>query len=202
MITIGLTGNLGTGKSTVAKMFAQCGAVVIDADSIVHDLLKNNQKIVNDIVGAFGDKVLTDKAIDRRKLAEIVFRNVKKLKQLTSVVHPAAFKEVQIQIKALKKNPKNRMVVIDAPLLIEAGWHKWVDYLIVVKSSRQLQDKRLTQSRQISKAEIARRLKTQIPIQQKINMADIVIDNRSSLNKTQEQTRMIVQKLMDRVKSF
>ncbi|MBL8012584.1 MAG: dephospho-CoA kinase [Candidatus Omnitrophica bacterium] len=201
MITIGLTGNLGTGKSTVAKMFAQCGAVVIDADVIVHGLFKSNPKVINDVVRRFGKEIVSDKVVDRRKLAEIVFRDETKLKQLTSIVHPIALKEVQGQIQRLRKNPQNRMVVIDAPLLIEAGWHKWVDYLIVVKSSRQLQEERLIKERAMSRAEIARRLKAQLPIQQKINMADIVIDNRSSLNNTQQQTNMIVQKLMDRAKS-
>lgn len=182
-------------------MFAQCGAVVIDADVIVHGLFKSNPKVINDVVRRFGKEIVSDKVVDRRKLAEIVFRDETKLKQLTSIVHPIALKEVQGQIQRLRKNPQNRMVVIDAPLLIEAGWHKWVDYLIVVKSSRQLQEERLIKERAMSRAEIARRLKAQLPIQQKINMADIVIDNRSSLNNTQQQTNMIVQKLMDRAKS-
>lgn len=202
MITIGLTGNLGTGKSTVARMFAQSGAAVIDADAVAHVLLKNNPKIIKEVVRVFGRDILTGKGIDRRKVADIVFRSKKKLKQLTSILHPVALKEVQTQIQKLRRNPKNRMVVIDAPLLIEAGWHTWVDYLIVVKSSRQLQETRLMKARQITKAEIKRRLKSQLPIRQKINMADIVIDNRSSLNKTLKQTRLIVQKLMDRAKQF
>lgn len=201
MITIGLTGNLGTGKSTVAGMFAKYGAKIIDADAVVHEMLSSNAKVKKDVIRSFGKEILTDGVIDRRVLGQIVFKDAKKLKQLTSVVHPAALKEVQAQIQMFRKKPKVRMVVIDAPLLIEAGWHTWVDYLIVVKSSRRLQEMRLHKERRMSKSEIRRRLKFQLPIRQKINMADIVIDNRFSLTKTQEQTRVIVQRLLDRMKS-
>lgn len=198
MITIGLTGSLGTGKSTVARMFAKEGAVVIDADAIVHEQLKKNGKAYKQVVKTFGKEVVSQEGIDRRRLAEIVFRDPKKLKLLTSIVHPIALKEVQARIKELKKQPKVRMVVVDAPVLIEAGWHSWVDYLVVVKASRGLQVRRLMAQRKMAKAEILRRLQSQLPIRKKISMADIVIDNRKSLEETQKQTHMIVQRLLVR----
>ena len=196
MITIGLTGSFGTGKSTVARMFARYGAVVIDADAIVHEELKMNGKACAKVVKVFGKDVVSGQGIDRRRLADIVFRDPKKLKQLTSIVHPIVLKEVQARIRKLKKESKVRMVVVDAPLLIEAGWHSWLDYLIVVKASLDLQIRRLSAQRKITKAEILRRLKSQLPIRQKINMADIVIDNRKNLKETQKQTHMIVQRLL------
>ena len=196
MITIGLTGSFGTGKSTVARMFAGYGAVVIDADAIVHEELKTNGKACAQVANVFGKGVVSGQGIDRRRLADIVFRDPKKLKQLTSIVHPIVLKEVQARIRKLKKESKVRMVVVDAPLLIEAGWHSWLDYLIVVKASLDLQIRRLSAQRKITKAEILRRLKSQLPIRQKINMADIVIDNRKNLKETQKQTHMIVQRLL------
>lgn len=196
MITIGLTGSLGTGKSTVARIFAEHGAVVIDADSIVHEQLKSGGKAFAKVVKMFGKDILSGKDIDRRKLADIVFYNPKKLKQLTSIVHPIALKEVQARIKSLKMKAKTSMVVVDAPLLIEAGWHRWVDYLVVVKASRELQISRLMAQRKMSRPEILRRIKSQLPIQKKINMADIVINNRTGLKETEKQTRMIVERLL------
>jgi len=198
MIIIGLTGSLGTGKSTVAQIFKEAGVVVIDADLIVHELLKNNKTVLSEIKRIFGEAVFVQKQIDRKKLGQVVFGDVKKLKLLTAILHPIALKEVLSQINQVKNNTNVRMVVVDAPLLIEAKWHLWVDYLIVVKSSRELQFKRLWQQRKMSKAEILRRLKVQLPIRQKINMADIVIDNRSTLSDTQKQTRMIIQRLLAR----
>lgn len=196
MITIGLTGSFGSGKSTVARMFARYGAVVIDADAIVHEELKINGKAYARVAKVFGKSVVLAQGINRRLLADIVFRDPKKLKQLTAIVHPIVLKEVQARIRKLKKESKVRMVVVDAPLLIEAGWDRWVDYLIVVKASLDLQIRRLSAQRKITKAEIFRRLKSQLPIRQKISMADIVIDNRMNLKETQKQTYMIVQRLL------
>lgn len=200
MITIGLTGNLGCGKTAVARIFAKLGAVIIDADAIVHEQLKNTGKAFAKVVRTFGKDIISAGEIDRRKLADIVFRDPRKLKQLTSIVHPIAFKEVRSRINDLKAASKARLVVIDAPLLIEAGWHRWVDYIIVVKASRELQIRRVMAQRHMKRADILRRLKTQLPVTQKINMADIVIDNRKSLQGTEKQTRMIVQRLMNRTR--
>lgn len=200
MTLIGLTGSLGCGKTTVARIFAKLGAVVLDADAIVHEQLKTTGKAFTKVVRTFGRNIISDGEIDRRKLAEIVFRDPRKLKQLTSIVHPIAFKEVRSRVNDLKKASNACLVVIDAPLLIEAGWHRWVDYVIVVKASRELQIRRIMAQRHMKRADIIRRLKAQLPVTQKINMADIVIDNRKSLKSTEKQTRMIVQRLMDRTK--
>lgn len=200
MITIGLTGNLGSGKTTVARIFAKLGAVVIDADAIVHEQLKSTGKAFAKVVHAFGKNIISNGEIDRRKLADIVFRDPKQLKQLTSIVHPIALKEVRSRINTLKKASKTHIAVIDAPLLIEAGWHRWVDYVIVVKATRELQVKRIMAQRPMKKQEILRRLRMQLPVAQKTNMADIVIDNRKTLQETEKQTRMIVQRLLVRTK--
>ena len=196
MILIGLTGSLGSGKSTVAGMFARQGAYVIDADAVVHEQLRPTGKAYKKVVKTFGKDILSGKDIDRRKLADIVFRNEHKLKQLTSIVHPIAFKEVQARIKSLKRDAKIFMIVVDAPLLIEAGWHRWMDYIVVVKASKEVQVSRLMTQRKMTRPEILRRMKSQLPIKQKINMADIVIDNNKGLKEIEKQTRMIVERLL------
>jgi len=198
MITIGLTGGLGTGKSTVATMFARCGACIIDADKLVHKSLEPGGSCYTKVIRAFGDGILKGGAVSRQKLAAIVFRSPLKLKKLTSIIHPMIEKEVRTKIHELKRNQKIPMVVIDAPLLIEAGWHQWVDYLIVVKASQAQAIRRVQAQRQLSRAEILRRIKAQMPITQKIRMADIVIDNRKNLNATQHNVEKIVQVLKNR----
>lgn len=198
MITVGLTGGLGSGKSSVAKLFAKKGAVVIDADQLVHKSLQVGGKSYAKVVRAFGKEILSGEKISRSILASIVFHSPRELEKLTAIIHPIILKEVQSKIRTLKRNHKTRVVIVDAPLLIEAGWQRWVDYLIVVKASRQLQIKRVQAARSISRAEILRRMKVQMPITQKINMADIVIDNRRNLSETKKQVDAIADVLNNR----
>lgn len=181
-------------------MFSRLGAVVIDADRIVHDALRSSGRAYSKVIKVFGKDIVLQGEIDRRKLAEIVFLDPRKLKRLTSIVHPIAFNEVRSRIRKIEKASKTKMVIIDAPLLIEAGWHRWMDYVIVVKATRDLQIRRVMAQRHMSRADIFRRIKVQMPVIQKINMADIVIDNRKTLKETEKQTRMIVQRIMDRTK--
>jgi dephospho-CoA kinase len=200
MIIVGLTGSLGSGKSTVARMFAKLGSAVIDADQVVHHELKSTGRAFKKVVRTFGTEILAAGEIDRRKLADIVFHDPAKLKALTSIVHPIAEKEVRSRIRTLRKGGTTRLTVVDAPLLLEAGWQKWVDYVIVVRASKDLQARRLKSQRYMKGSDIDRRLKMQLPMQTKINMADIVIDNRKSLNETEKQTRVIAQRLLGRAK--
>lgn len=200
MILIGLTGNLGSGKTTVARIFAKLGAFVIDADAIAHEQLKRTGKAFLKVVRSFGKEIVSNGEIDRRKLADIVFQEPKKLKQLTSIVHPIILKEVRSRINTLKKGSKTRMVVIDAPLLIEAGWNRWVDYVIVVKATREQQVERIMAQRLMKRADIMRRFRMQLPVTKKINMADMVIDNRRTLQETEKQARIIVERLLARAK--
>jgi dephospho-CoA kinase len=199
MKVVGLTGGLGTGKSTVAKIFACHGALVLDADRLVHESLKPGGACYRKVIRIFGKEILEGQKISRRKLANIVFHHPSKLKALTSLIHPVIEKEVQTSIRHAKNNRKTPLVVIDAPLLIEAGWHRWVDYLIVVRASQELAIRRVQAERKISRAEILRRMKAQMPVTQKIRMADIVIDNRKHLNETQRQVEKIIEVLKNRM---
>ena len=194
MFTIGLTGGLGTGKSTVASMFRRLGAYTIDADKIVHGLLKSSGACRNSIVRVFGKGVVHRGEVDRRVLANIVFSDSQKLKKLEAILHPAAWKKAREEIKKLKD--KRRLIAIDAPLLIEAGWHRRVDVLIVVYARVSQQIARVQKRRSIAKIEIVRRIKAQMDIQKKIKMADYVIDNSGSLNQTRKRVKYIFQELM------
>ena len=163
---IGITGSFGTGKTTVASMFKDLGAKVIDADKIVHSLI---------------DKKM------RGKLAKIVFQRKEYLNRLCKVIHPF----VVDKIRRLCKKYKNKLIVIDAPLLIEVGLHKEVDFVIVVKAKKDIQIKRAMKKTKLSRKEVLARINCQIPLREKISLADFVIDNSSTLSKTKNQVRKI-----------
>ena len=191
-----MTGGLGTGKTTVARIFSSLGAKVIDADKINHQLMKRNGSSFKSIVKSFGQKILTDGDIDRKKLGAVVFNNSKRLKKLCRIVHPAIISKIKNRISHYQKNKSNQIIIIDAPLLIEAGLDRLVDILIVVKASRRKQIQRVIRRMNIKRSEVLKRLKAQMPLKDKIRLADITIDNNGSLTKTKKEVRRIWQKLL------
>ncbi len=191
MKIIGLTGTIGSGKSTVAGMFRKMGATVIDADKIVSGLYKKNFFIKVKLVEQFGEEVLDkNNKINRKKLGEIVFKSGKKLKRLNRIVHPFVFAEIRRRIKERKKG----IVVIDVPLLIESKMQKLIDCLVVVKAKRTVLMQRLKRVG-YSETEARQRITSQLPLREKIKFADYVIDNSSSISNTHRQVKKIYKKL-------
>jgi dephospho-CoA kinase len=177
MILVGLTGGVATGKSTVAKMFKQCGAVVIDADELAHEVVKPGKPAWREIGALFGIAVLNqDRSLNRQALGSIVFRNPKKRRQLERIIHPRVAREqARLTQQAARKNPQ-AVVIYDVPLLFEAGIDKRVGRTIVVTADRETQIARLKKRNGLSQAEAIIRVRTQMPLSKKIRMADIVID--------------------------
>ncbi|RKY32959.1 MAG: dephospho-CoA kinase [Candidatus Omnitrophota bacterium] len=183
-IVIGITGGLGTGKSTVVRMLKSYGAAVIDADQIAHGIIKPGKKIYLKLVETFGKKILgRNKNIDRKKLARAAFRNKNSLRKLNLIMHPEIIQAIK---EGIKKSPR-KAVVVDAPLLIEAGLRGLVDKIIVVRAERETQLKRLLGKRRLTKKDIARRIKVQMPLEKKFCFADFIIDNSGSREKTRRQ---------------
>lgn len=171
---VGLTGSFGTGKTTVARMFKKLGAEVIDADKIVHKFID---------------------ASTRKKLAKIVFKRKAYLELLCKIIHPLVIKRIKKEIKQLK--PKKNIVIIDAPLLIESGLHRIVDILIVVKAKKATQIQRAMRNTGLRKDEISKRIRFQMPLREKINLADFVIDNDGTIDETRRQVMDIWKKLFN-----
>jgi dephospho-CoA kinase len=187
-IVLGVSGSFGSGKTTVARILKSFGAEVIDADKIAHKFLKPGANTYRKIIRVFGKGVLKkDKTIQRRKLAEIVFGNKILLKKLNNIIHPEVIKE----IKNLIRKTKARAIVLDAPLLIEAGLGKIVDKLIVVKICRNTQIRRLQNKASLSESDILKRIRCQIPLKEKVRLADFVIDNSGSIENTKKQVTEI-----------
>lgn len=177
MILIGLTGGVATGKSTVAQMFKQCGAVVIDADILARAVVQPDKPAWRGIVRTFGKKVLNpDRTINRQALGSIVFRYPAKRHRLERIIHPRVAREQQrLTREAARKDP-TAVVLYDVPLLFEAGIDKRVQKIIVVTADQQTQIARLKKRNGLSRAEALRRIRSQMPIAKKARMADLVID--------------------------
>jgi dephospho-CoA kinase len=191
-MVIGVTGNLGVGKTTVARMFRKLGAKVIDADRIAHMIIKPCTPAYRQVIASFGRGVLAGIHISREKLAGIVFSEEKKIKKLNKITHPKILKIIKNKIKEL---PDKRILVIDAPLLIESGLSSWVDRLVVVKSQPGIQKQRLKKCG-FTTNEINRRLNVQLSQKTKIGLADFVIDNSGTRNETQKQVRDIWRRII------
>lgn len=187
-IILGLTGSFGTGKSTVAGIFKARGVKIIDADEIAHRVIRPKTKIYEKMISAFGQDILDkDKAVNRNKLARIVFENKDLLKRLNKLIHPQVIRIIKEKIKSARAE----IIIIDAPLLIEAGLHKIADKLIVVKTNSQIQIKRVKDKFSLAPEEIKKRIRCQIPLKEKIRVADFVIDNSKTLKNTKKQVEKI-----------
>jgi len=195
MPVIGLTGNLGCGKSTVAGIFAKQGFKIIDADAITRELLAPGKKCIKKVAKVFPGVILNLSSINRSELAKIVFKNPRELQKLTDILYPEALKVVKSYISRYKNES---FVILDAPLLFESGWDKFTDINIVVKAKRRQQIERAQKRLRITRSDVLRRLANQMPLKEKCDMADIIIDNSRDLIDTQNQVDEIIKTLRRR----
>ncbi|MFA5357064.1 MAG: dephospho-CoA kinase [Candidatus Omnitrophota bacterium] len=192
-IVIGITGGYGSGKSTVAAFFRMRGVRVIDADRIARSLLKPGSGIYKSVIHSFG-RGITGKggAIDRRRLAGIAFSSRPLIKKLNNIMHPEVLRIIKKEIAG----SRGRIVVVDAPLLIETGLKSSVDKLIVVKVNREEQIRRVHKKTGFNRNDILKRIRAQVPLREKLRLADFVIDNNSTIRKTKEQTKQIIRRML------
>ncbi len=196
MQVIGLTGGIATGKSTVSAIFKKAGAVIIDADRIARDVVKKGLPAYREIIDTFGDKVLAPNGeIDRTVLGDIIFNDPQQKQLLNRIVHPYVSTETDLQLKQIEKNHPNTIVILDIPLLIEAQMHEDLSDVIVVYVPEHTQIERLMQRDGISKADALARVRSQMPIEEKKDLATIVIDNSGTRENTRKQTLDIFQRL-------
>ena len=187
-IVLGITGGFGSGKTAVARIFSSFGAKLINADKIAHRVINPGSKAYKKIVATFGRGILKqDREVDRQKLAGIVFNNKNSLKRLNNIVHPEVIRIIKNEIKVSRA----KVIVLDAPLLLEAGLEELVDKLIVVKITKDGQFKRIQNKTFLSKADILKRIASQIPLRAKARLANFVIDNSGTIEKTRKQVERI-----------
>ena len=185
MLKIGLTGGIGSGKSIAAKYFKQLGVTVIDADEIVHDLLRD-QKLVKKIVAYFGDAVLTERQLDRKKMRTIVFTNKKKRQWLEKLLHPLAYKKLLAPVKT--KLPYYILVI---PLLLETKKTDLVDRVLIIDSTQKNQIQRTKMRDHSSAATIKKIIHAQVTPQQRLKQADDVLSNNKTVSVLKQQIKKL-----------
>jgi dephospho-CoA kinase len=188
VIKVGLTGNIGSGKSTAAKFFAELGVPVFDADRIGHELLEKNKKIQTLITKKFGSEILDGGRISRQKLSVIVFNDPTKLAVLEEILHPEIIKELYARTRSFPDKPYS---IAEAALIYEARLSNKFDYIIVVTANRDTAIKRAAKNLKQPVEEIEKRMKAQIPQSEKEKLADFVIANNSSIENLKAKVKLI-----------
>ena len=185
---IGVTGGVGTGKSTVARIFRELGARVFDADRITHALMQPGTPVWRRIRRLFGQGVMTaDGRIDRRRLGAIVFQDRKRLDGLCRVIHPAVRREIQKGLRRLRWKGPDAVAVLDIPLLMESSSHYRTDVTVVVSARPSTVAQRLHRRSGWDRDEIKRRSSFQLPLSEKERQADFVVNNGGSQSATRRQ---------------
>jgi dephospho-CoA kinase len=196
MLLVGLTGGIASGKSLVARVFKDLGAHVIDADRIVHELLGPRQEAWKEVLDHFGRGILLpDDVIDRRKLGEIVFNNTEERQWLNACLHPKVFDAYTCRVKHLRQREPGAIVVLDAALLIETGYHRTMDTVVVVYADREQQIARIMARDALSRDEALARIESQMPLAEKRGHADHVIDNTGEPDETKRRAVEVFEKL-------
>lgn len=195
MKVFGLTGAIACGKGTVAKMLAELGAAVIDADDVAHDVIAPGKPAWHDAVESFGDSILTpDGTIDRKKLAEIVFADAEARRRLNAITHFRITQEIHNRCAELAGSGCE-IVIVEAALIGEAGPEAGFDGLIAVYADPSDQVARLIDRDGLSEQQARKRIETQMPGAEKIELVDHVIDNSGSIEQTRDQVNSLWRKI-------
>ena len=194
MKVIGLTGGIGTGKSTVSQYLAELGAMVIDADKVGHEVFQHGTEGWEEVVATFGKGILTATGeINRKKLGAIVFNNPEALSKLNQIVHPRAYNLVKSRLDEYRRQGE-KVVVVEVILLIEAKWTDLANEVWVVVASEDSVVKRLKQ-RGMSEAEIMARIRSQLSAEERVKHADIVINNDGDIDELKAKVKELWERL-------
>jgi dephospho-CoA kinase len=181
MLTIGLTGGIGTGKSEVSRLLETLGASVVNADRIGHEAYKHPSPVWQEVVDVFGEGILgPDGEVDRKKLGSIVFADPKAMKKLNSIMHPRMAGIIDAKIGQLRSEGA-QAVVLEAALLLEAGWDSMVDEVWLVHAPREIIVERLKVRSNLSEGEVEDRMRSQLAYEDASQRAQVVIHNTGEL---------------------
>jgi len=192
MLTIGLTGGIGSGKSTVAQILGEFGAPILDADKVAHTTYAPGTPAYDAVVAAFGAQVIApDRTIDRKKLGSIVFGNPDRLNQLTSIVWPATRESIRRKVAELRASGAKLPIVVEAAILIEANWQPLFDEIWLVRASREQVVARIESQRGLKPAETEARIRAQLSDEERAKHATLVIENNGSLEELREMLKTV-----------
>ncbi|QCR33221.1 dephospho-CoA kinase [Lysinibacillus sp. SGAir0095] len=191
---IGLTGSIASGKSTVAKMLKEYGLPIVDADIVARLVVEPGTPTLKRIVATFGEEALTeDGAMNRQKIGSIIFNNEEKRKELNSIIHPAIRQEMLRQRDEHIENG-SKTVIMDIPLLFESKLQHFVEKILVVSVSEEIQLNRLMERNQLTEEDAKARIQSQLPLHVKEQGADAVINNNGTIEETDKQLETILRK--------
>ncbi len=194
-LIVGLTGGIATGKSTVTKMFQSVDIPVIETDKIARELLKKGTEGYEEVVSSFSRSILlTNDEINRKKLATIVFGNPQRRNTLNEIVHPRVESIVRTEIQK-HKELGTKIIVLDVPLLFETGFIDLVDKTVVVYTTFKKQKERLMERERIDKEYAELKISSQIPLNRKVDLADYVIDNSTSILNTRKEFNEVLKQI-------
>jgi dephospho-CoA kinase len=197
MLHVGLTGNIASGKTNARRVFAELGAHAIDADEIAHDLLAPMGEVYRQVVENFGAGIVDeDGTINRRRLGSIVFTDCERRQKLNSLVHPPVRAEVKRRISDLESTYTAGIIIIDAALMVETGSYRNYDRLIVVYCEPALQLDRLLRRGGLTLEEAKARITAQMPVDEKLKVADYRINTSGTFGQTREQTEAVYRDLV------
>ena len=193
-MVIGITGQIGSGKSTATEILKKAGALVVDADMIGREVVEDNPAVLKKLVKQFGEGIVTPKGkLKRKALASLAFASNAGRDKLNAIVHPYLLKELRRQVKEKQKQAK--LVIVDAALLLDWGLDKSIDYVIVIHASKEERFKRL-KARGISREDAQARQSRQLPFAEYKKRADKVIHNNGTQEKLKEKLLVVIKKLM------
>lgn len=196
MITIGLTGGIASGKSTVSAELRRQGVPIFDADQNARDAVAKGSRGLALVAEAFGSEYLTaDGELNRPKVSELVFHDKDALKTLEGILHKIVWENAESFLQAQREQGA-KLAVLDVPLLIETGWHQQVDKVWLVAVSRQQQIERAMVRSGMTEAEVVARINSQMSLEEKRKYADVVLDNSGSLEQTLAQVQGELKKLL------
>ncbi|MGH7780331.1 MAG: dephospho-CoA kinase [Candidatus Binataceae bacterium] len=192
MLTIGLTGGIGSGKSAVAKILAELGAPSLDADKVGHSIYAPGGPAYKDVVAAFGEQILAaDGTVDRKKLGPIVFGDPAKLTKLNSIVHPKMLAEMRAMVAAMRTRGETRPIVVEAAILIEANWTPMCDEIWVVTAARERVIERVERDRGMVREQTEARIRAQISDADRLRHASLVIKNDGTMDELRTEVERV-----------
>jgi len=196
MLKVGLTGGIGSGKSTASRYFESLGAFVLDADEEAKKLITSNETVQHELISEFGTDIIDGTGrVDKNKLSRVAFQDEDHQQRLNSVVHPYIFNLIDKEFNRVFNNKKHGVFIVDAALIYETGFDAHLDYVIVVTAHLKNRMERALGRETLSREEILKRVDFQWPEEEKVNMADFVVHNDGAEAELQKNIESIIKKL-------
>ena len=196
MLKIGLTGGIGSGKSSVSALFSDWGSYIFDADSVAKEILNHNETAQGEIIAEFGTDILDgNNNIDKQKLARVAFQDENHQLRLNTIIHPYVFSEIDSKFDIILAKKEHEIFVVDAALIYESGADTHMDYVIVVTSHLRLRTQRVMERGGLTREEFLDRVDLQWPDEDKVHMADFVIHNNGTEKNLLEESKKVFDRL-------